>query len=312
MDAITFASLLDNLIGVTVDVDVPILDKDGKTVVPVGKAQQLTGAKAYLFATYHAKDEASGKQLARFGAVVRGMLAKIPASQVTTIAILNNLGTVPDPALPNDRLAAILTALGGEEQGQRFALDALPIRTDGSGLIDITAASPVVAKLLSGATREKDNGGLTRVSVADGTGRADTVSSRAMATSKLLNGGYAAVDTGTGQPTPTTYVEVPNSGATTLGKQIAVTLGLPDSVVKVTPFDTTLVEARIVLGQDWTAIAQVPADQPAEPAGGPSPSAGVAVTPAASPGPAGPSTLVPSTPTKSAGKGTKPSASKTR
>src|SRR5207248_3270419 len=146
-----------------------------------GKAQQLNGAKAYLFATYHAKDEAPAKQLARFGAVLSAMLGKIPSSQVTTTAILNNLGTVPDPALPNDRLASILTALGAEQQGKRFAFDALPIRTDGSGLLDVTAASPVVAKLLAGASHVKDNGGLTRVAVADGTGRADTVSSRAMA-----------------------------------------------------------------------------------------------------------------------------------
>jgi hypothetical protein len=82
-----------------------------------------------------------------------------------------------------------------------------------------------------------------------------------MATSKLLNGGYTPLDTGIQATTPTSYVEVPNEGARTLGRQVAVTLGLPDTAVKVVPFDATLSDALVVLGQDWTGIGQVPADE---------------------------------------------------
>jgi hypothetical protein len=265
MDALTFASLLSNLSGVTVTVDADsaaaVVDPtSGKAIFQAG-TQDMSGDKAAYYATYHPKGEAPAKQLARFGQVVQAMLAKVPHQTSTTAAVLNSLAAVPDPALPNDKLAAILTALGGEEQGNRFAEQTLPVRPDGTGVMDLDKASAVVKALLDGAAKAKDNGGLTRVSVADGTGRADTVSSRAMAQSKLVGGGYTPVDQGVVPSTPTTFVTVPSQDAMTLGKQVAQALGLPDSAVKVTPFDTTLTDARVVLGADWTQLAQVPADQ---------------------------------------------------
>jgi hypothetical protein len=270
MDQLTFAALLNNLIGVKVDVDpasaAAVLGPDGKPLFQAG-SQDMTGEKAAYYAVYHPKGESPDKQLARFGQVVQGMLAKIPHQASTTAAVLNSLAAVPDPALPNDKLASILTALGAEQQGGRFTEQTLPVRADGSGVMDLDKASTVVKSLLGGASKAKDNGGLTRVSVADGTGRADTVSSRAMAESKLVGGGYTPVDQGVTAQTPTTYIMVPSQGATSLGDQVALALGLPDSAVRVTPFDTTLTDARVVLGADWTQIGQVPADQPPAPSG---------------------------------------------
>ncbi|MEY9933355.1 hypothetical protein ABH926_008008 [Catenulispora sp. GP43] len=268
MDGLTFAALLNNLIGVTVTVDpasaAAVLDPSGKPLFQAGP-QDMTGDKAAYYATYKPKGESPDKQLARFGQVVQAMLAKIPHQASTTTAVLNSLAAVPDPALPNDKLAAILTALGTEEQGGRFSEQPLPVRSDGTGVMDLDKASAVVKNLLDGASKAKDNGGLTRVSVADGTGRMDTVSSRAMAESKLVGGGYTPVDQGVTAQTPSTYVMVPSQGATSLGDQVALALGLPDSAVRVTPFDTTLTDARVVLGADWTQLGQVPADQPTTP-----------------------------------------------
>ncbi len=266
MDELTFAALLNNLIGVSVNVDpasaAAVVDpQTGKPLFQAG-TQDLTGDKAAFYAVDRPKGEPASAQLARFGQVVQGMLAKIPHTASTTAAVLNSLAAVPDPALPNAKLAAILTALGAEEQGNRFAEQSLPVQANGSGVMDLDKASTVVANLLNGASKAKDNGGLTRVSVADGTGRSDTVSSRAMAESKLVGGGYTPLDQGVTQQTPTTYVTVPNQGAMSLGHQVALALGLPDSAVRVTPFDTTLTDARVVLGTDWTQIGQVPADQP--------------------------------------------------
>ena len=270
MDELTFGALLNSLIGVTVTVDpasaAAVVGPDGKPLFQAG-SEDMTGDKAAYYATYKPKGEAPAKQMARFGQVVQGMLAKMPHSASTTTAVLNSLAAVPDPALPNDRLAAILTALGAEEQGHRFAEQPLPVRADGSGVMDLDKASVVVKNLLGGASTAKDDGGLSRVSVADGTGRVDTVSSRAMAESKLVGGGYTPTDQGVTAQTPTTYVMVPTQGATSLGNQIALALGLPDSAVRVTPFDTTLTDARVVLGADWTQVGQVPADQPTSPSG---------------------------------------------
>ena len=39
--------------------------------------------------------------------------------------LLNSLAAVPDPALPNDRLAAILSALGAEQQGAHYQMQTL-------------------------------------------------------------------------------------------------------------------------------------------------------------------------------------------
>ena len=275
MDGLTFAALLNNLIGVTVTVDpasaAAVLDPSGKPLFQAGR-QDMTGDKAAYYATYKPKGESPDKQLARFGQVVQAMLAKIPHQASTTTAVLNSLAAVPDPALPNDKLAGILTALGAEEQGGRFTEQPLPVRSDGSGVMDLDQASAVVKNLLPGASKAKDNGGLTRVSVADATGRSDTVSSRAMAESKLVGGGYTPMDQGVVAQAPNTYVMVPSQGAMSLGDQVALALGLPDSAVRVTPFDTTLTDARVVLGADWTQIGQVPADQPTTPSAPSSPS----------------------------------------
>ena len=54
---------------------------------------------------------------------------------------------------------------------------------------------------------------------------------------------------------------VPDQDAMSLGKQIALAMGLPDNAVRVAPFDTTLTDARVVLGADWTQLGQVPVDQ---------------------------------------------------
>jgi hypothetical protein len=270
MDELTFGALLNNLIGVTVNVDpasaAAVVDANGKPLFQAG-TQDMTGDKAAYYAIYRPKGETPDKQLARFGQVVQGMLAKIPHEAGTTTAVLNSLAAVPDPALPNNKLAGILTALGAEEQGSRFSEQSLPLRSDGSGVMDLDKASGVVKAVLDGASKAKDNGGLTRVSVADATGRADTVSSRAMAESKLVGGGYTPVDQGAVQQAANTYVTVPTQDAMTLGRQVALALGLPDSAVRVTPFDTTLTDARVVLGTDWTQIGQVPADQPTTPSG---------------------------------------------
>ena len=281
LDPLTFASLLNNLIGVKVDVDpasaAAVLDPSGRPVFQPGK-QDMTGDKAAYYATYRAKDEAPDKQLQRFAQVLDGMLAHVPKQASTTAAVLDSLAAVPDPALPNDRLAGILTALGGEEQSNRFDQQTLPLRGDGSGVLDLDKASPVVKALLGGAARAKDNGGLTRVSVADGTGRADTVSSRAMASSKLLGSGYTPLDQGVVAQTPTTSVLVPDQDATSVGRQVALAMGLPDTAVRVQAFDTTLTDVRVVLGADWTQLGQVPADLPPAPAdtGGATPSGAAA------------------------------------
>jgi hypothetical protein len=283
MDSLTFAALLNNLIGVTVTVDpasaAAVVDQNGKPVFQAGK-QDMTGDKAAYYALYKPKGEAPDKQLARFGQVVQGLLAKIPHQAATTTAVLNSLAAVPDPALPNDKLGAILTALGAEEQGNRFAEQPLPVRSDGSGVMDLDKASPVVKALLGGASQAKDNGGLSRVAVSDGTGRSDTISSRAMAESKLVGSGYTPLDQGVVAATPNTYVAVASQDSMSVGKQVALSLGLPDSAVRVTPFDTTLTDARVVLGADWTSLGQVPADQPVTPTGSGSATGGGATAPA--------------------------------
>jgi hypothetical protein len=268
LDVFTFAALINNLSDVTVDVDTAIPGPDGKILIPQGH-DELNGAKAVIYATYHVPGEPPSKQLTRFSQVLTAMLAKIPVRTDVTLSILNELATVPDPALPNDRLAAILTALAGETQGNRFSQAALPLRSDGSGALDLAAASPIVAKLLSGAVQDRDHGGLPRVAIIEATGRQETASSQTMAASKLINGGYNAIDSG-GQPqVPTSQVEIPSEAARQLGEQVAQTMGLPATAVKVVPYDATLADAMVVLGQDWTAIGGLPPDSAPTPSAAP-------------------------------------------
>ena len=117
VDEITFAAFIDSIGTVILDTNATVPGVDGKAVVQQGNREQLSGPQAVLYATYRAPGETPDKQLARFGQVVAAMLAKIPADTSTTEKLLNLQATVPDPDLPNDRLAASRTITLPPRQG---------------------------------------------------------------------------------------------------------------------------------------------------------------------------------------------------
>lgn len=272
IDVYTFASLIDSVGGITVDADTSVPGLDGKLAVLPGH-DQFDGGQAVLYAAYHAKAEPPSKQLARFGQVVTALFAKVPTDETTAKTILNQLAAVPDPSLPNDRLAAILSALGTEQQGSRYTLQTLPLLADQPGTIDLKAASLIVAQLLGGAVHDRDTGGLTHVALYDASDITDSAASSALAVAKLMGGGYTVLGAGTRQSAPTTVVEIPNESARGLGTQVAETLGFTADAVKVVPFDGTLVDAVVVLGADWDGVGNL-----GLPTGPPTASASAAAT----------------------------------
>jgi hypothetical protein len=260
MDETTFAALVDEMDGLPVTTTVAVPAGASRPAVALGK-ETLTGAQAVAYAAYTVKGESAEAQTDRFGQVVAAMLAVLPTNPVVVTGYLNHLGIVNDPTLPESRLSPILGALAAEQQAGKFTVQPLPMRTDGSEELDYQAASPVVANLLGGVLKSGSAAGqLPRVLVEDGsgaTGQASTIL-RSAAEAKLANAGYTEADGATAAARSTTVVEIASSDEQSAAQQVAQTLGLPSSDVRVVPNLSTVADVTVVLGADWPKLAGVP------------------------------------------------------
>lgn len=262
MDEITFAELIDQIGGITLDADTAVPAATASpTAPPVGAGhQKLSGPQAVAYATYTRNGDTAAAQPDRFGQVVQAVLAALPADSASITAYLNQLGTVDDPSLPDSKLSPILTSLATEEQAGAFTVQPLPLRTDGSDELDYQAAAPVVSTLLGGAVKAGSAAGqISRVLVDDGSGHTGSQSAaiRDAAQAKLANGGYTFIDGETVGRRATSVVEVPDANQKDTAVQIAETLGLPAIDVQIVPNMPTVADVTVILGADWLKLAGV-------------------------------------------------------
>jgi LytR cell envelope-related transcriptional attenuator len=257
MDETTFAALVDEMNGLPVTTTVAVPAQGTAPAVPLG-SDTLSGAQSIAYLTYAPKGEQPAAQVDRFGQIVTALLKTLPTDPIVINGYLNHLGIVNDPALPNSRLTPILAALASEEQSGKFVLDPLPMRTDGSDELDYQGAGPIVTNLLGGALKSGAAAGqLPRVLVEDGSGASGQTSSaqRNSAEATLANAGYTAADGGGAPYVAATAVEIPDSGEQAAAQQVAATLGLPTSDVKVVPGLSAVADVTVVLGADWPKLS---------------------------------------------------------
>jgi len=261
MDKITFAGLIDEIGGVqvTTNTAVPaVTASPTAAAVPAG-TEKLTGGQAVAYGTYTRAGEAAGAQSERFGQVVAALLDALPADAAAITSYLNHLGIVDDPSLPESKLSPILAVLAAEQQAGAFSEQVLPLRTDGSNLMDAQAAAPIVSNLLGGALAAESPGQVSRVLVEDATGHtgAQSQSVRGAAQAKLTNSGYTYLDGSTAARRGTSVVEVASADKKSAAVQIAETLGLQATNVQVVSGLSSIADVTVLLGADWPNLAGV-------------------------------------------------------
>lgn len=259
------AGLVDAAGGVLVDVD--RATTAGAVQVPAGPGR-LTGAQAAVHVMSRAEGEPVQARLSRFQAVLAGVLAGLPAAPDRLAAVLTGLGGQSSASLPGDRLAALLGAVREAAGRGPLAGTVVPLRpveaTAGvaaAQAVDTAAARAVTGRLLPDAVVAASTS--PGVRVVDGVGRpglADAAWSRLRAAG--LGGRPLAQPPAQPSGPPTglpgdgvaerTTVTVPGSdeAARSTGERVAVALGVPVSAVRLGgPADGPGV--LVVLGRDF-------------------------------------------------------------
>lgn len=243
---------LENLVelvgGIAVDTDTDVAAaKAGETpVVRKGAAQDLSGQMAVAYATYRAPGEAPDKQLARFGQVMQAVLKKLSADTGATTKTVESLAQIPDPSLSVEQLGASLAQLAALAKKGSYDTSVLPVQADGT--LGDKATEGVVKEVLGGTVKNTDRNTAPRVSVKNATGNKGATGS-ALVT--LVNGGYTAVDGGTGGPagaaSAVTYADERRAAE---AREVAKTLGLPAAAVKQAK-GASNADVTVVLGKDY-------------------------------------------------------------
>lgn len=235
LDPPTFSALVEELGGLRVGVDVPVM-QDATVLLAPGE-QQLDGAQAIAFLAYLAPGEQEQARLARVQQVVDGLLTALPDGLVQVTAALSGLGAGSRSSLPPGELADFLVtaaATGSAGELQYDTLPVVPIDAGGGVMafrVDAEAARNLVERLLAQSvpTSERETG--NRVLVLNGVGTpglGETVRTRLVEQGFVFVGSRNAPRFGYDR----TVVLVPEATpeAQLLGERVATALGVAPDV----------------------------------------------------------------------------------
>ncbi|MGH3343694.1 MAG: LCP family protein [Carbonactinosporaceae bacterium] len=245
LDESSFTTLVDRLGGIEATVDADVVDESGEVIVPAGQGR-LDGEQALAYAMF---GDTPAERLPRLERVLAEVIAKLPNDRDAVLGLLQSLGIAADPSLPNGQLAGVLSTLSREAKADRLEYEILPLRSDGTNLLDVQAATSLVREVLGGSVAAAQSTGAPgRVLVQNASGdpaRPDA------ARIKLLNSGYSYVDGGKAAKIHGATVVRAREGAAWEARQIALTLGLDESAVKEASSEQVLADIVVVLGTDF-------------------------------------------------------------
>ncbi|MFE4449655.1 LCP family protein [Streptomyces sp. NPDC056796] len=242
---------LENLVelvgNIEVDTDtaVPDTKKGASPLVNKGEGQTLSGPMAVAYATYRGEGEPEANQLTRFGQVMRSVLRKLSEDPKAATVTIETLAQILDPSLPAQDLGASLAKLAGHAKVGDYKTELLPVQSDGT--LTEKATENVVKDVLGGKVKAPDQGAAVRVGIKNATG--DTKGTE-YARVQLVNGGYAFVDSGKADSTPSSEVIHGTAEDKAKAVEVAKTLGLPESAVKKGD-PAANADVSVVLGQDY-------------------------------------------------------------
>ena len=222
--------------------------------IPEGGNEKLDGDQAMAYALYQGPGESIGAQVSRFGQVLDALLAELPTQEDLVNSYLNQLGVVPDPSLPQAKLAGILAQMAAEQQAGQFAVKALPLQANATDQLDFSAAGPIISSLLGGTVQSGlASGGTARILVDDATGTSggeDTLL-QSSAQAKLISAGYSYVGSTVVGKKSKSVIEIPTGSDQSAAGEVAETLNLPTSDIQVVSGMSEISDVTVVLGTDW-------------------------------------------------------------
>lgn len=257
MSQATLASLVDAAQGVLVDVDADVVD-GRQIVVPAGDGQLLNGAQAVAFATYLGEGESEESRLARFGQVLDQVAQRLPAERAALVEALDASGATDRATLDVDSLADFLLGYGGLARGGDASYQTLPVNTLETGgpvpslVVDPEGLERLRQGLLADSLPPDAGGQEITVLVQNGVG---TPGLEQDAAKLLREQGYEFVNGGNASTfgVEQSMVLIPDTqpASQALGEDVAATLGLPASAVRVTDQGSTFADVIVVLGADF-------------------------------------------------------------
>jgi LytR_cpsA_psr family/LytR cell envelope-related transcriptional attenuator len=268
MDETTFAALIDLFGGVTVTTDtaVPAVTAAPaasstagpnsavtSAAIPKG-SEKLDGDQALAYALYQGSGESIGTQVNRFGQVLSALLSELPPQEDLVNSYLNQLGVVPDPTLPQAKLAGILAEMASEQQTGQFTVKALPLQNNSTNQLDFNTAGPIIGSLLGGTVQSGlASGGTARVLVDDATGTQgdEDATIQSAASARLISAGYSYVGSSVEAKKSKSVIQIPSGNDESAAGEVAETLNLPTSDIQVVSGMSEISDVTVVLGTDW-------------------------------------------------------------
>ncbi len=256
LDRLAFAALVDSVGGVTVNSPVPVVavDADGKTTVLVkaGKSKLYGPAAAQYVIALNPNEEQEGR-MARFNEVWTQVLLKLPGNLDRVRSIVGSLGSLSRVSLSPEEVSEALLNAQTSLTARTMTTSTPSAAVAGVGATAIytvipAKTQPTILGLFAPSVLIPGTDGAVpriRVSAAGADYEAIDEASNAFTAEKLslVWGGQLATQ-------PSSEVFVPSEKERTLGEQIARTLGLSTTQVKVAPTQTVGVQASVQLAAD--------------------------------------------------------------
>jgi hypothetical protein len=254
LEAAAFVGLVDALGGITVEVDVPVVQ--GNAVVLPQGTQAVDGGRALALATYLAPGEPEQVRLARVQEVLDGLLTALPDDAAGIGDRLVGLGEGSRTSDPPASVAGFLAGLQQDDAAEQLQYDTLPVVPidPGGGVIsfrlDEEAARALVERALAQSVPEGARRTGNRVLVLNGVGTpglGEAVRTRLVeadfvfvASRNADRFGYA-----------TTQVLVPEAtpAAQALGERVAAALGVAPDVRQADL--GTVADVVVIVGADF-------------------------------------------------------------
>lgn len=252
LDVATFQKLIDQVGGVQVTVDVPVVR--GRTVLLNQGGQRLDGASAQLFATYLGPDEQEQARLARLQTVLDGVVTALPSN---LDSLLRGLGAGSRSTLPVPDLVRVLAGMKQDESTSDLQYRSLPVIPVASGdevqfRIDAPAAKALVTELLAQSVPPGANATGNRVLVLNGVG---TPGLGAQVREKLVPAGFVFVGSRNaptfGYAKTQVLIKEATTEAAALGARVAKALGVPAASVSSSDQIGSIADVVVIVGADF-------------------------------------------------------------
>ncbi|MCU1674668.1 MAG: cell envelope-related transcriptional attenuator [Frankiales bacterium] len=253
----TLTALIDQVGGVTVDVDVPVVVN--RTVVLSPGSQRVDGERATQFLRYLASGEQEQSRLARLQEVFDGLLAALPRATAQVTTALAGLGPRSDSSIPVPRLAAFLVGLATDSRDDALQYDTLPVIAidPGDGVtsfrIDPDSTRALVDRLLAQSVPPSARQTGNRVLVLNGVG---TPGLGEKVRAKLVPNGFVFVgsrnNASFGVTNTRVLVKEATPEAQALGAKVAKALGVGEDAVQTADLGS-IADVVVVVGSDFRA-----------------------------------------------------------